>query len=512
MLLWIAVLFTNWHVEARKFLWANNKYQPCNAYLWGYTYDYTAGSFTEISNDYSEVNDLNYYNNGTRYYSLNGNVSWNLQTVNDWDYWSCNNYVYHDYANYYYVTRYNFIKVFKDSTTADFYVRNDVDNVYRHVSTPSIWYAEDWVSFDMWFPRHGTIVLYDSLSWHTIQLIWKHTLYDKVVYVDTLESDQNFWVINFNQKKAWSTHFDMTEDFWSMYLFWKRSDDATFFSTLEDTLDNSYTLSSNGTYFWPNTVSQYNINDNRTQRSTETNALWLSFVYSSDLNFVRPDFWYEIEHWSAVNTWSAYNSWSNERYNLCLNRGYSIRTASLYQKSCINTIDGEHTTYSDYMDYYNYVKNYSGTGTYTGVMWSQSCYDWINYETWQFSYWGANYSLYFNYASDRANTEPIDIEAYCSQYKVEVSSEQSWTCKYLWIGCSDDTTLWYAYDYVKWMIKPFWDETLGELINSYNSGYNYINVPTCSSDYYWKSYGWANTAFMVLVAFLVFQLYNLFKN
>ena len=359
LVFWIALLMFSQITSARSF-----STKPC----------YFGGVPNTPNNQWSFVE--RWENNGVYY--LNWNVDWtytykyNEQTWNNltqldsrnaWDYFACNLYYYSNYTNWYQQSNYNFIKVFKPTnlweTTWDFYWWNESSRSYRSFHTPWNWYVDDdWNPYDMWFPRHWTIVLYSSTTKRTIQFIGKHVLRDKILFFDPLEPDQNLWVISFYEGKAWS--LNMQSDY-RYYLFGMWDLDDVMLSDLD--YEYSYNILTWWTYFRPNTAWQLNIYPTSSPttiwRFTEVGAMWLTFTYQTDLEYTPPPFIDNslVDYWS----WNWVNSDMTARnnYQAC-ERDYSYRNFIVSsRKACASDYQNQLITADSYHRVMDYVFEYA---------------------------------------------------------------------------------------------------------------------------------------------------------
>lgn len=252
---------------------------------------------------------------------------WKIALQNNADRWSCSYYWYASYRNNHRYTNYNYIKVWKAKSTIDsnweFYVWNDNIKWYRHISTPWLWYAQDWVSFEHWFPYHWMVFFFDEDEWHTIQLIWPKTLKDVVLYVDPLEVDQNVWLLDFYHWKAWSYHDPSNDLTTFMFWLWSYSDDL-FISDMADKMTTSYTISTGWwQYALPPTASQweyhyYSTADWNHYFTTDNSEWGKTFSYLADLEFEKPDFWNwtdYTDYWSWIWVSTDMTEWNN--YQAC---------------------------------------------------------------------------------------------------------------------------------------------------------------------------------------------------
>lgn len=532
--LWIALLFTSISsVNARSFLWWNSSdnYLPCASnYKWSDVL-YSQWTFSNLWLSSSLVN-LDFINNTNNfhYYWFNWQLSWLVWLYNNGDFFQCStmNNSSSVWSRYTYQYRYNFINVVKDGTTADFYVWRDLTKSYRHISVPTIWYSIYWIDYDMWFPRHWTIIFYDSVNWHTIQLIGDKTLYDRVIYVDPMDSDQNLYVIDYFHKKAWSVHYD-EKDILTDYMFWEWWNTDDFLYDLLNYFEVSYTLNDWGTYFWPSTFSQYSLQYTNTdqywnvqwytRRQTENAYVWLTFTYTTDLIYQAPDW----SFWEVVNTWSSVSDSDIRSYETCINDITTIKNIASLEYACRNTIDENCVdpefwesncfSSSDFDRLYQDLLNFDWS-TWLQSTKNVSCTNWSIKSQWLYYWsWSWNYSRLFLTANSWSiDPNSIDPVNYCGDYPSS-SSEQSWACRIFNIGCSDDFTFGGAYNSIRYYVSPFIQETFWEYERYFMSWYNYLGTAnSCSSDMYWKSYSWWNFALLFVVAWLSFTIYSVFKD
>lgn len=542
LVLWLLALTvsTQHWVSARSFVNENNNVKPCFSTRY-WAHNSSDGVFNQISTNYSDTNDFNFFSNRLYYTMSNGSdvVSWYLSSFNDWDYWTCSEYwsesrVY----NYYQYTNYNFINVIKNSDIANFYVWSEDSLSYRHITTPSIWYSEviDWdtVVFDMRFPRHWTIVLYSSDTKHTIQIIWDKTLYDLVVYIDTLDTYHNFYVISFIKNKAWSMKFDDL-DLLSYYMFWGWASNETFFNNLEDKLTTSYTLTGWGSFFRPQTAWQWykhiqNWDYYHYYYSTENSYYWLTNAYVSDFKFEKPDFWFveDVESWFSDNSYSDYVD--------CKNHYSNISNWANSEYLCRNDVDKWYITTWYFENLFTAIYNYSWVES---ILWqTRNCQDWLDYSVMAYydsDLWNESLTWYREnlLIADRNSwsINMLNVDNYCT-YEIPVSTGvvvpySLWSCvaAHLWLYwmvntndyCNTDIwgsdTTWKEVDNViiqvqKSVARPFF-QVYDQIEASFMSWYNEVKWIawydlSCDSDVYWKSYYWWNVAVIWICAWLVF--------
>lgn len=326
---------------------------------------------------------LNWNNDDTYTYMYNSWSSLNLTQLrswNKWDYFACNLNYYASRRNRYRQSNYNFIKVFKPCNlwecSWDFYWWNESWRTYRHFSTMWWWYIDDNdITYDMWFPRHWTIILYSSETRHTIQFIWKHVLRDLVLYFDPLETDQNLWVLNFENMKAWSTQMQSDYDY---YMFWMWDLDEEMLNDLD--FEYSYTINTWWTFFRPNTAWQLNISEweSTVWRYTEVWWMWLTMTYTTDLSMYPPFFqWSDVvDVWSWQWVESNMQAWNN--YQAC-ERDYSYRNFIVSsRKACASDYQNWLITAESYHRVMSYV--FDVANIWNDSTWElQEFFSWYDY-------------------------------------------------------------------------------------------------------------------------------------
>ena len=291
---------------------------------------------------------------------------------------------------------------------------------------------------------------------------------NKIIYVDSLASTDNIWLLDIANMKAWSmteTDVDIISDF----LFWN-------FSFTDDLLNNfgwtdyyDIALNSGWNSFLPPTYWNFTQSSlSSTQWSNWNKSykganIWLS--YNKNYDFVWPSFW--VWEWWGW-TWQVAIT-----YQQCVDTYTPIDTMSKYINACSKS--------SQFEDLIYYVINYSSGDTYTWSFESVSCRNMVNY------------------ADDLYN---LSVSSGAYHHKVELAIEYSdlW-----WVPF--DTVCWkYLSDSENWEISSF----ISNIQASFNSGYNYFNVPKCVDDYYWKSYAWWNYLLLFVVGRILFIFLSAF--
>lgn len=498
IILWL-MFWLNQNANARRF--ANN---PCymNA-----TANTPNNQWNWVERWINEWKDLLVWNSDWTYtykYTDTPNV-WqytNLKSWNMWDYFACNLDYYSSSVNWRRQSNYNFIKVFKPCNlwecSYEFYYWNEYTKNYKKFTTSWLWYSDtDGNIYDMWFPWHGTIVLYSSETRHTIQLIWRNAIKDRIVYFDPLEPDQNLWVISFIQNKAWSLHQQSDFDY---YLFWMWSDNETMFSDL--LFEYSYTIQDNWQFFRPDTAWQLNIwptspsNGGRIWRYTEVAQMWLTFIYTTDLIFDQPDWWYTwpIFWWSWVSIPSD-EVWKTT-WQQCSSKVENLRkyVQLMYYCWVWDWSEMNHIFYStwdyiytwsnnsckDFSSYHNkIIVMYHDNWNYWNIKlvdlysineskFNDLAYSWFDTSVYEdenhYIQWLPSQNACAIYTTDVVSN--TDNECNLSSWANIINCFSFWSNKY---GSWDTTYFWMAINNVKSLI---WDSFMAELVSPIEKEYN----------------------------------------
>lgn len=549
MTLWIATLFTA-NLTSAFWTWPTSS-QWCVNGVFPNCSDYPKSStslyFANAGTDYNDLNELNYliWNwNSVNYdgylYSMwkyytkatSSNwgtiVAWKVKTFNDWDFlaWRVRQ---NDGSTFYgYVSFiYNFINYTKDWDAPVFSWWYDLWKKYNSIAyyslpeLPAMNNTWDYFYFNQ--PRHWSWIFYNYLydvDLKTVQYIWNQVLTDKFIYVDSLATSDNIWLVDTNLNKAWSmteTDINVISDF----MFWG-------FKFTDEVLNNagwtdSYTVVLNTGWnsflpqtYWNFIPSSIPNNLNGVAGSKSYKGANIGLTYQKDFEFVNPNYW-SNSTWN-INT-GAYDT-NVRTYQECIRDNTPIYNLSHMWYKCLETVNNNPSvTDEDFLELFMYIErldyyiwqNVEYTWYYPNTAVSNWCGRWVNYaESIYPKYTTWNYHDLALIAGTYVDTDWYDLEVACWSYP-NTSSEQSRSCTYLGIGC-DGFSMGMWYDTVKSLVWSFRSDTIWQLDDKFLSWYNSISVPACTGDYYWKSYGWANTAFLVFVSFLIFELYLLFKN
>lgn len=545
-ILWIAVLFTGLNSKAA-WVWPSPA-DFCKNWVFPECSDFINNSrsiaFVNAWNDYSELNNLNYYSNNydaSCYECYMNNVwsfylkssyaigwrfpiSWNLLTYNNWDYLIWRSRI-NNWTAYYWKTHfmYNFINYTKDWEAPVYHWRNDITQSYNYVNyaylpdLPDLNNTGD--SFYFVQPWHASWIFYNYLydiDLKTVQYIWNQVLRDKFLFVDTLAANDNVWLVDTNLNKAWSyteTDINILSDF----LFWKIKFSDDFFNIQPWSSYYDITLNYWWNSFLPPTVWNY-VGSNAGSKSFKWFNIWLS--YNKIYDFVGPNYWSDTSN--NTTSWSVVSSGEIRTYESCINEITTIKNIASLEYACRNTINdspfswfGENPNFTsdDFNNLYNFIWTYNWTWENPSSK-NVSCSNWLIKSTQlYFGAWSWNYSRMIStsnaWSIDPNSYDPVN---YCGDYPSS-SSEQVWYCRVFNIGCSDDFNFWWVYNSVRYYFAPFINETLDEYKRYYMSWYNYLwEINKCSSDFYWKSYDWWNFALLFSVAWLWFVLYSVFKD
>lgn len=528
--LWIALLFTGFNSNAffTQYPWYFCDWFPnCNIPNNTNYRLYNATSQLPFTDEYYLSISCILNNNCSNYSSnkayVNEANSWNylIKAYNPWEYayWQYYWTAWYTYNKF----NYNFVKVISDWEGYNYYWWNNLTKEYNFKWILRNWYVNSLLPderFIYFQPRNWSFIFYNQdylTGFHTIQFIWNYELVDRFLYVDPAEDSDNVYLIDPVSMLAYSKRVDSKEVLTDL-LFWNYVLNDNFFNNFGR--NKWYDLQFWGTSFFPLTDWNFrcdNLNlEGYIWNGCKTSKFsWIGIVYQQKYSdVIPPNFW----SWSSNNTWS-YND-QVRTYEQCIADNTPIKDLSHMWYKCLEVVNNNtNITDEDFMELFMYIENLDYyiwqnveyTWYYPNTSLSNWCGRWVryaesiypDYTTWDY------HDLAFE-AGKYVDTDWYDLEVVCWSHPI-TSSEQSWTCQYLGIGC-DGFSMGMWYDQVKWIVKPFWDETIWQLVNSFNSWYNYFNVPTCSSDLYWKSYGWANVVFIVLVAFLLFEFYQLFKS
>lgn len=181
---------------------------------------------------------------------------------------------------------------------------------------------------NIWF-WNNFFVLYDDNLTHTLQYIWNYKIKDYIIFVDPLTSSlesssyDNFYLISIPQKKAWSMKLVQ------MHL------DNIFYGALADyeiknfPFVNSYTLTqTTNTTIFPK-YSNYMSNST----SYVPNDIW--FIYTKDLEYIAPNFWWSNNNNTDTENWvSNFNVALVNDYNDCVNKWENLRKALQLSTMC----------------------------------------------------------------------------------------------------------------------------------------------------------------------------------
>lgn len=354
---------------------------------------------------------------------------------------------------------------------------------------------------------HNSLILQSSTTYDTLQIVGDYWYQNKVFYCDPQDETQNFYMIDFKQGKAWSTHTTRNSCF--AYMLWEIHLSQTFLNNVG--WQYSYTLSPWGQYFFPQTVWYKNwfLYSQKSYTDYEqwliSNNLWR--VYSQDIVYEAPN--YNFNGWTW--TWSAIiiddtNNQVSQDYNECVNT-YS------YYNAIANSRNG---CRSDYSNWKLTPEQFSEISQYV-----QSLDDIIWNRSWSYPVytWSLNCTLLVENARSYAKNEIIDKNAPRSDYHVAIQdiklkiwnnpydiqalcwnkptstnqdnecSLTSWSwivnCFWGWTQASSWTN-WNslfisAVDNIKLMIGwTFDDNFIAPIKTEYQRWYNQVNIVSCN--------------------------------
>lgn len=164
---------------------------------------------------------------------------------------------------------------------------------------------------------HNTLVFMDSRNWFTLYLNGNIKAKDGVVFVDPFLKEDNFFLIRFQEKKAWSMTVSETEA-WKRF-FWKTTWEEI--KTLKFT--KSYELRE-----WWETIFPINFHVYKNKQG------WPWYTYQEDIEFVSPG------RWQGGNNQN--NNQNNiqelEAYNACYSYYDSIKIYTSYDYNCYKSL------------------------------------------------------------------------------------------------------------------------------------------------------------------------------
>lgn len=502
--------------------WSNNSIRTSNTII---SSDYIDDNYMYFEKSKTNWDYLNYR------YTINSSidnvvvVSWNLYSYNDGD---TLNIQYYNWSSWYNVFQYSFVNIDYDWSIVEFKWRDDFNKRYNSVlnyslpSLPDVNGAND--SFEYFAPRHWSFVFYNAAfrdEMHTLQYIWNRVLTDKVIYVDTLATSDNVWLINYNKKKAWSMTLN-DDDFLRQFMFWvvNLGDDYIDDYWRED----SYTITLNTwwNYFFPNTDwnKVYN-NSNLTRYYTSTTSSRINpgFTFTRDLEYENPDY---SSNSSNNQSWSAVDNDAIMSFEECSSKIWLIKNLASNEYACRWTISSDCScefwncscfSNNDFNSMYNFLRNYDWIDDFTWNIWGVSCSQWYNKaKSLYFWEWSWNYLRNFLVANDwSVSPNDIEVSNYCWDYP-STSSEQSWLCRITGVGCND--SLWQIFDIFKQNLLIFYKEPIDFITSDFNRWYNYFWTGYQCVNMYWnnKSYSWWNYLLMFVLWRLWFVLYSVFKD
>ena len=235
--------------------------------------------------------------------------------------------------------------------------------------TVQLWHEgiKDWVSYvfpvnwltftfknwetallDNIFFWHDSVILYDDSFRHTLQYKWSIAIEYVVFLVDPLQSttSDNFWLIDFLDKKAYST----TLWSWVIYdlFFWQNFTNYNFQSI---NYEKSYSLSQTTWSVWfPSQMNMYQKSISYTPWHFDNDV---SFVYSLDPFTIQPEYWTNDNNNLNSNK-NYFNAALIDQYNDCVNKWENLRKALHLAALCkyedTNT-ERENIIYNTWFDY-----------------------------------------------------------------------------------------------------------------------------------------------------------------
>lgn len=199
---------------------------------------------------------------------------------------------------------------------------DSADSAVKEFNISASWIEFDWITFDWRFATTSQVCLY-STDWefHTIcanpNKSWTWGVKDMVFYFSK-DSTNNFTVVNYSAKKAWST--TISQETLLEYMFWKYTYEQIYNQI--ESWNYSYTLipSNEASYIDPYTflsVSKWGFDN------------WFSF--SADASVINPDDIFNPSNWNENNSWLVLNT---NNYRQCSSRIDAIIKYANYYGRC----------------------------------------------------------------------------------------------------------------------------------------------------------------------------------
>lgn len=260
---------------------------------------------------------------------------------------------------------------------------------------------------DVYF-RHNSIIFQNHETYDTVQLVNDGGYGQRVFWCDPQENWQNFYMIDFKNQKARSTH--QTKNYCFAVMFGEIKFNPTVLSNIN--FDYSYTLSRWSQYLRPQTVwvvwawPDVQISKEDYDQDMRTPFGW---TYSQDIEFVEPNINWNT-NWSTGWTLVPDNSYEQvfNDYNACYETYSYYNAIANSRKACLNDLDNWKITLQEYSDMSAYI---------------QSVDDIITNWSWSYpiSTWSVNCTLMVENARSFAKNEIIDKpNMYMSDYQVAI--------------------------------------------------------------------------------------------
>lgn len=317
----------------------------------------------------------------------------------------------------------------------------------------------DWsqVLLDEVYFWHNSIIFQSSETLDTVQFVNDWWYWNRVFYCDPYEEWQNLYMIDFKNKKAWSSSVWKSMCF--EIMFWNIKMVPATISQFD--WKYSYTMSKWWVYFFPNTAWYYQ----RIQRNK--NEEWMWWTYNLDVEMVDPDIWWSVNPWTS--TWTLISDdvptlLFNE-YNSCRDWYQSLNYISYSIYWCARDILDDKATTLDYTTMHDYVLDldeiiWNWSWSTVPTVWNPNCQSAIENAR-SFAYYEiisknepmSEYQRAVEPLFTNKNPNPYNIESYCwvrptnpsvvsgSTSNNECSwSSWAWIVNCLWIGSSKTST------------------------------------------------------------------------
>lgn len=247
--------------------------------IWAYaSYTHYNSSFGWLSTDYSSV----------CWFSSNWLSSWI-----PWNYWNSNAWI-------------SDLRIEDDwQWGLNLYNCSPSRKDWKMFNVPSrAWFTfDDWTFYDRIYFWHNSFIFQNSDTLKTMYIAWDYAYQNNVFYCDSMQENENLYLIQFDKNKAWST--TITKNMCMSIMLWELALTKNVINSFD--WNYSYTLSRWWNYFFPRTSGYIN-SYYYTQNNYDDYSQWIisdnvGWNYSQDLVFVAPEINLGWSGWNTVSWW-----------------------------------------------------------------------------------------------------------------------------------------------------------------------------------------------------------------